>query len=191
MYNYLTTEELNRITAKSYKKDDVLFLENDICEYAGIVIKGQLIIKSYSLEGKEIIYNIINENEMFGNNLLFSNEPLYKGNVVALKDTNVALIDKEHLLEILKNNDDFLMAYLAKQANNTKNLNEKIKLLSFSSAEERFLYYLKSHSNVIKYNTVTSLAKELSLQRETLSRLLSRLEKNNIITITENEIKRS
>ena len=63
-----------------------------------------------------------------------------------------------------------------------------IKLLAIDSAKERLLFYLHVNKNIIEYDSITSLARKLFMQRETLSRLLSQLEKENIIKRIDSRI---
>lgn len=165
---------------KKYSKGTIVFPEDEECKYVVIVIRGTVQIVSYSLSGQEIVYNEIKENGLFGNNLLFSEKPYYKGNVIAKTDCEILLYNKVNLLNILQNNECFLSNYLSIQADFAKKLNGTIKLLSIASAEERFLYYLKENSP-LKYVSVTSLSTSLFLTRETTSRLISKLEKEGII----------
>lgn len=173
----LTKEEKNYIKYLDIKKGNIIFKEEEICKYLGVVMKGEISISSFSYNGKEIMYNKINKNEMFGNNLLFSKEPLYRGDVIALSDTHLALIDKNDLLRIFHDNESFLKEYLKLSSDFSKRLNAKIKLLSITSVEERFLYYVFINNNIVYYKSITNLAKEINVERETLSRLLSKLEK--------------
>ena len=149
LLNILNEREKSNITYKRISKNEILFNENEKCKYVGIVIQGELIISSYSYNGNEIIYNILEDNDIFGNNLLFSTSPFYKGNIIAKKDTLIALLDEENLLNILSSNKVFLKEYLKIQSDNAKQLNQTIKLLSFINAEERFLYYLTIISFII------------------------------------------
>ena len=160
-----------------------MFEEDSICNNIGIVIDGRLSINSYSYNGKEIIYSLIDENELFGHNLLFSSSPLYKGNVIALKDSKIALISKDSLIYLLQNNKSFLYQYLEILNNNAKSLNSKLKLLSFDNAIDRLLYFLYQNNNEITINSITELANRLFLRRESLSRCISRLKKENIINV--------
>lgn len=191
MNKLLTNEEIAKLKIKDFKKDDVLFRENDICHYVGIVETGELIIRTINDEGKELIYAKVKEGQLFGNNLIFADDKKYKGDVIASKDGTVLLINEKTMLEILQNNNKFLSSYLNEQANIVKDLNSKIKLLSKDSAKERFLFYLKEHNNHIEYDSITSLSKEIGIQRETLSRLISKLKKENIVIQIENIIKRA
>lgn len=188
IYDLLTNKEKERVKHLKFKKDDILFREGDYCHEIGIVIKGVVSISSYSYQGIEMNYNTIVPGGIFGNNLIFSSDPIYRGNVISKLDTELVLINKETLIEILQNNKTFLLAYLEKQSDFGKTLNNKIKILSFHLAEDRLLYYLNSHNGRVKIRSVTSLAEELNLTREVLSRLLSKLEKENLIRRNGNEI---
>ena len=181
MYNLLNPKEKEKLTIVDIKKDQLLFHENEVCVSVALVISGQIIIRSIDLNGKEIIYNIINEGGIFANNLLFSNDKRYKGDVIATQKSKVALLSEDNLIEILMNNEIFLRTYLSVQAENIKQINFMVKLLSLDSARERFIYYLEYHHRLIEIESITRLSKELSLTRETLSRLISSLIKEKII----------
>ena len=181
MYNLLNPKEKEKLTIVDIKKDQLLFHENEVCVSVALVISGQIIIRSIDLNGKEIIYNIINEGGIFANNLLFSNDKRYKGDVIATQKSKVALLSEDNLIEILMNNVIFLRSYLSVQAENIKQINFMVKLLSLDSARERFIYYLEYHHRLIEIESITRLSKELSLTRETLSRLISSLIKEKII----------
>ena len=177
----LSKEEQKLVNVKTAKSGEFLFREGELCSTISIVVSGQVKISSMHYSGSEVIFNVLENGEMFGNNLLFSDNPFYKGDVIALKDSMIVSINKENLENILQSNKEFLIAYLNIQSNFGKKLNSTIKLLSFSSAEERFMFYLKESNNEIKYHSVTELADLLHLKRETLSRLLTKLEKENVI----------
>lgn len=181
LLDLLTEEEKKSVIYKKLQKDEILFLEDGICNSIGVIIDGHIDIVSYSFSGKEMVYNSLEKNDVFGNNLLFSDSPRYKGNVISKEKSIVGLINKETLLHLLKSNEKFLVEYLKIQSNFGKSLNAQIKLLSLDNALERFQYYLFSNNNEIHYKNVASLAKTLHLERETLSRLLSKLEKEGVI----------
>ena len=184
----LTKQEQSLLEVKSLNKGQVLFREGELCSKVSIVVSGQVKISSMNYSGNEVIFNISENGDMFGNNLLFSDNPYYKGDVVALKDSIIVSIKRENLENILQCNKDFLISYLNIQSNFGKKLNSTIKLLSFSSAEDRLLFFLKENNKTIKYHSVTELADLLHLKRETLSRLLTKLEKENVVTRSPHSI---
>ena len=178
----LSPEEQKQVVFHRLERNETLFHENDLCEAIGIVIRGQIDIVSYLENGREILFNSLGPGGIFGNNLLFSSDRRYKGDIVAVEDCEVALIFKDVLLDIIRQNSSFLEEYLKIQSDFSKRLNERIRLLSISSARERFLYYLHARHNVIRFDAIGKLARELFLSREALSRLLSELKKENKIT---------
>ncbi len=186
----LSNKEKKTLIIKSLKKDDILFYELDLCECIGIILEGSVNITSYLEDGKQIIYNIINKDGIFGNNLLFSSNPYFKGDIQANCDTKIALIYKNNLIKLLQSNEQFLIEYIKHQSNFAKQLNSRIKLLSIDNAEERFYYYLHENNNIINIESVSELSRNLNLQRETVSRLLSKLIKENKIIKTKNIIRR-
>lgn len=177
----LSKDEKKLLEVKSLKKNEILYREDDKCESVSIVVSGEVKISTTSFEGQELIYNILHKNDVFGNNLIFSDEPFYKGDVIATKESTIVIIKRENLIQLLQSNKEFMISYLNTQSNFSKKLNSTIKLLSYTSAEERFRFYLFNNNGKIQYKSVSELASILHLQRETLSRLLTKLEKENVI----------
>ena len=177
----LTKEEQKLIQVKSAKPGEFLFREGELCSAISIVVSGQVKISSTTFSGKELVFNTLDRNEIFGNNLIFSDNPFYKGDVRAVKDSMLVIISKDNLLTLLQCNKEFLINYLNVQSNFGKRLNSTIKMLSFNSAQERFMFYLHEQNGEIEFHSVTDLADILHLSREVLSRLLSKLEKENVI----------
>ena len=178
----LSFEEKKLIKIIHFKIGEILFYENDICESVGIVVDGEIKISSMTFEGNEIIYNTLTKGSIFGNNLLFSSDNKYRGDVRGVTKGTLYLINKNNLIKLLMSNESFLIEYLAIGSTFSKSLNTKIKLLSFTNAKERFLYYLFIHNNKITIKSVTDLAHELYLTREVTSRLISSLIKENVIS---------
>lgn len=185
----LTAQEKENLIAKKVMKNTTIFHEGDHCSSIGIIKTGHVVISSFSLTGKEIIYNSLYDNQMFGNNLIFSSDPYYKGDVIAKDNSEIIFINKEQLITLLTKNKNFLNIYLMYESDFAKKLNATIKLLSFDSAYERFLYYMEINNNYIKIKSITSLANILQLSRETLSRLIHKLKKDNNIIITNKNIR--
>lgn len=193
--NCLNSFELLRTKTVEYKKDSILFDEDEKCELIGIIESGQVEISTYLSNGEKVIYNTLNIGDIFGANLVFSSEPYYKGSVVATSDCRVRIIGKNDLKIILQQNDKFLENFLQIQSNFTKKLNYKIKLLSMNSAVDRVMFAISSQKNKeLRFKSVTALADSLGLTREATSRTISKLEKegkillkNKIISLKNSE----
>ena len=181
LLNILSKEEHKLVKGYQVAKNNVIFHEGDVCETIGIIISGKVDIISYSFEGKELLINSLKAGEIFGNNLIFSSEPVYRGDVIAQEKSVIAIINKENLVYLLQNNKDFLNLYLKAQSDKAKILTSRIQLLSLVNAEERLFYYASKNDSVIVYKNVTTLAATIGVQRETLSRLLTSLIKRHLI----------
>ena len=171
-----------------YRPNEIIFNEDDKCDEVGVLIKGKIKIASFLENGKELIYNEIVPGEMFGENLIFSSHPYFRGDVIAEENSIVVLIARNELLKLLQEDQEFLLAYLNKQSDFGKSLNLKIKILTFNNADERILYFLDMHDGEVEFKSITRLANELYLSREVLSRTLHRMEKENLIIIRDKKI---
>ena len=179
--NVLSKKEHQMVKGYQIAKGNVIYHEGDVCENIGIIVSGKIDIVSYSFQGKEMLINSLKAGDIFGNNLLFSSSPIYKGDVIAKEKAVVAFINKENLLYLLQNNKEFLNLYLNIQSDFGKSLNARIQLLSFPNAEERLFYYASKNNGVIEFKNVTTLANTIGVQRETLSRLLTSLVERHLI----------
>ena len=179
--NVLSKKERQLVKGFQIVKGSTIYHEGDVCESIGIIISGKVDIVSYSFAGKEMLINSLKVGEIFGNNLLFSSTPIYKGNVIAKEKCVIAFISKENLVNLLQNNREFLELYLKAQSDFGKSLNARIQLLSFPNAEERLFYYASKNNGIIEFKNVTTLAATIGVQRETLSRLLTNLIERHLI----------
>ena len=181
LLNVLSKKEHQMVKGYQIAKGNIIHHEGDVCENIGIIISGKIDIVSYSFGGKELLINSLKSGDIFGNNLLFSSSPVYRGDVIAKEKCVVAFINKENLIYLLQNNREFLDLYLNIQSDWGKSLNARIQLLSFPNAEERLFYYASKNNGVITFKNVTTLAATIGVQRETLSRLLTNLIERHLI----------
>ena len=181
IFNILSKDEISLWRKRELPKEGILFKQGEECSEVGLVDEGQLVISSYSYGGKEIVYSLIGPGSMFGNNLLYADDKRYKGNVVAKKKTTLYLIHKNNLMKLFASNPGFLEFFLSTASNKVKDLNARVRLLSFQVLEERLMFLIHENKGVLPYVSITSLASELGAERETVSRLISRLSKEGTI----------
>ena len=177
----LSKKEHKLVNGYQVTKNSIIAHEGDVCENIGVIVSGKIDIVSYAFKGKEMLLNSLKAGDIFGNNLIFSSDPVYRGDVIAKEKCVIAFINKENLVFLLQNNQDFLKLYLQAQSDFGKSLNARIQLLSFTNAEERLFYYASKNGNVIIFKNVTALAAQIGIQRETLSRLLTSLVNRHLI----------
>ncbi|MDD4104199.1 MAG: cyclic nucleotide-binding domain-containing protein, partial [Bacilli bacterium] len=83
LLSLLTPSERKLIRQEEFTRGQIIARENDECMEVGFVIEGEIVISSYTYHGEEVVYNMLSDNDMFGNNLLLSSDPHYRGNIIA------------------------------------------------------------------------------------------------------------
>ena len=187
IYTYLSKEELDTYTyIKVYKAKDVVFNEESDCHVIGMIESGQINVIELTYTEKEETITILKDKAYFGDILAFSNDNRYLGHGICFKRTIVRYVTKDNILKLFKTNFKFLEAYLMLISTKALNLKQENKLFKHKNIEDRLIYYFKIESNrfnssKICIDSVSNLARILSLPRPSVSRSLSKMEKKNII----------
>jgi len=156
---------------------EVLFNQGSKCKYVGFVLKGELTISTITYNDREEVISIIHEGEWFGNMLIYLDNPVFLGDVIANRLSTVVLLNKNELNSLLQTNKEFLEYYLKQMSYKGQEIKAQNKILQHTNLKDRLLYFLKMYSkdNVYKFKSMTLLAKELAMPRESLSRLIKTL----------------
>lgn len=178
---------------KKYQRGQVLFNEEENCKYAGYILNGQIKIVTSTYYEKEEIISVINQDEWFGNILIFTSKPYFLGTGIALTNVKVAYIDKPNLLTLCTQDQSFMnlfFEYNSEIAIATKN---QAKLFCHKNIRDRIIYHLntiskKTKSKIIIFESVQKLANELSIPRPSVSRELIKMENDNLIKKNHNII---
>ena len=187
IFDNLTNDELNTYTyLKSYKAKDVVFNEEQIGDVVGMVIYGQIDVIELTYTEKEETITILQNEAYFGDILAFSKHNRYLGHGICLKKTLIRYISKENLFYLFKTNYQFLASYLELLSTKALYIKQENKLFKHKNIEDRIIYYLKleqkqKNTKKIYIESVSNLARILSLPRPSVSRSLSFLEKKHII----------
>ena len=180
----------NQIKPIFYKSKDILFKEGDSCNFLCYILEGEIEITTSSYNGNQEVISIIKEHDFFGQYILFQDNGKYLGEVIANKPTKIIKISKDTLLNLMMNDKLFLDAYISLISNESFNIKQQVKLLSHKNALDRVIFYLENNSinNECHIDSVSSLAKNINLPRETVSRILSKLENTGFLIKNKNHI---
>ncbi len=102
---------INAVTTKrEFKKGEYLFHINDPATELFIVSKGQIKLLKTLANGNESIFAIIGKDSFVGAAFL---SPLayYRIDAIALEDTMVRSLTKQHFLKLIRNNPELMIAY--------------------------------------------------------------------------------
>lgn len=160
-------------TIKSYKNGEIIFFEDQPCECASIILKGSIYMSSM-YNDKEIKFNFLRKNSMFGHNLLFNQNLKYKAHIIAVGNTKILHLNKEEFLKSLQN-PNILEEYLKYMSWFTINDKEAIKILKIQKLEDRIFYILNTNKKVYRFKNISQFSILLGVSRETLSREITKL----------------
>ncbi|MCK5761467.1 MAG: Crp/Fnr family transcriptional regulator [Candidatus Izimaplasma sp.] len=183
-----TRIDIERIEIRDYPNNYSFAMESDISKSIGIVLEGRVLIKAYSLGGNNFTLNTIDEGQIFGDILIFSNEHnTFPGTLITQGKTKIALIPNNVFEKFLFNDNDLLRNFLRLLSDKSYALNYKSRLLGQDSVRDKILFYLFhqrriQNNKVVKLNmTKEELANQLFVQRPSLSRELARMKRDGLI----------
>lgn len=181
---------------KSFPKNHIIRHSETEVNVIGIIIKGLVYFSKCDINGNRIILSEIGAGKSFGESLTFTraqNSPII---ITAAKDTTVIFFPSKNILNQpcgYKYRDLILENVIRLLAEKVMLLQMKIDILSQKTTKEKLLLYFEyesktAGSNSFKINfSRDELADFLSLNSSALSRELSKMRDEGIITFKKNK----
>jgi len=184
LLNTLSAYEQKFLIKKNLPKDSLIHAQGDTCEVVDLLLNGEIVMSQYDIDGNIQTFNYLKAPSIFGNNLVNATEKRYLGDVTSTTKVTIYQISATHLHYLLLNNSEFLNCYLNIIADKSLEISKRLQVIAIQNARRRILSYLKMKmkDNAYHVKSLTSFALEISLPRETVSRLISKLQKEGIIT---------
>ena len=191
----LNDEELGYISEKmvsrQYDTGNYIFLEESDGEQCFLVVKGSVKITRLSKEGREVILAMLNQGDFFGEMSLLDGESR-SANVIALEKTEVLTLNRKDFLIVLHDYPKIAIQLLKELASRLRKSDRHIASLSLSDAEKRIALSIirfaddqgtirNGKVSISKIPIQQDIANMAGTSRETVSRALSVLEKENLI----------
>ena len=203
MFATLSDTELEEIASKlvvkNYRKDEVILWQDDTNAYMYLVLTGRVKVVATTEDGKEIIKAIHGAGDSFGELSLLDCKTS-PAEVVAMKETSAAIISKENFLKIIHTHEKVLDNLLHMFCVRLRESWERVEMVNFKNSEQRITMLLHqlagTHSEKVAEGTLLNirlthqtLASMSGLTRETVSRTLDSLQKDNFIKIHKGDRK--
>lgn len=123
LLKHLSRDRLKELATVTYldnfPRGGVIFQKGDPGDSMMAVVKGKVKICSHSMDGKELVLNIINQGGLFGEIALLDGEPR-SADAVALEDTDLLILDRSKFLPLLEGPELLkLIAVLCKRLRQT------------------------------------------------------------------------
>jgi CRP-like cAMP-binding protein len=177
--------------ARRYAKEDVVFHADESGDIFCLIKEGQVKVTMISPEGKEIILSMLGPGDFFGEMALLDDEPR-SATVIATEALEVVTIWRTDFLQILTENFSIAKKVLAELSKRLRNASNRIESLATMDVYGRlarfFLDLARDQGKVLDngYVAVTrpthqSIANMIGTSRETVSRLIHDLMKQNLL----------
>ncbi len=171
-----------RIT--SYNKAETVFVQGAPCEGLFVVLSGVVRLFKASQDGREHVVEVIRAGQSFAEAAVFADIP-YPVHADALGPCRLVFLPKEPYLAFLRAHPENLFAMMATLSARMHQLVVKVERLTLSDALQRVAGYLLDMADaqqVVRLDvTKATLASQLGLTPETLSRSLSTLQAKGLI----------
>lgn len=175
---------------KEYSKSDVFALAGDRVNHLMLVLDGTLIARMVSESGKYIQIDKIESGRIVAPAMLFATHNLFPVNVIPENNTSVFFMHRDSFLKAMHQNEKLLHNFIRIVSDINRFLSTKIHSLSLKTIRGKLAEYILQESEKQggkqKINLPMSkqeLADKFAIARQALSRSLSELEEEGIISI--------
>jgi len=160
--------------AKKFRKRQYFLQEGEICKYTSFIIKGAMRQYGVDEKGEEHIINLFIENWWASDRESLMNQTPSKYFIDAWEDTEVLLVKKTDLTNLV-DNISALTEWIRKLDTNSAIASQRRLSAAISlPAEERYYDLEKTHPEFLQRFPQHIIASYLGINRETLSRIRSR-----------------
>ena len=199
----MTDEDIKAIAEhcriKSFKKKNVIFLEDDSGSMLYLINSGRVKITKLNEEGNEVILTILGDGDYFGEMSLLDDHDR-NANAIAMDDVELLTVTKNEFVNLLINNPTLSLNLLKTFAIRLRVTDIRMKSFFLDDAQKKViitLYNLAEKMGVLierdmlikEVPNQTDLANLTGISRETLSRIINKFEINNIIERQNKNIK--
>jgi CRP/FNR family cyclic AMP-dependent transcriptional regulator len=189
-------EQIFRI--RSYRKNQVIFLEEEAGTYMYIVLAGKVKVTKSTQGGKESILAIHRQGDFFGEMSLLDGRTS-PATVAAMEDCRIAAIDATDFQRFLMTNEKVVRQIIQVLCARLRHVWAQIQSLSYSTAEARIRGEIRqlglkhgvadSRGIIIDLKvTHQEIAEMVGTSRETVTRTLARLQRGGIIKLENRRI---
>ena len=201
LFQELNPDEQGQIAVGTHKvsidKGGMLFNKGDPVDGFYIIVDGRIKLSFISRDGKEYIAEIVGPLESFGEAVMCLEKP-YPVCAQALMDTTLLHISKDVVFKNIDQTPDFARKIITGLCTRLVDRVQALEFLTVYSSLQKVIGYLLREIEIAKpgneeadvllpVNKVT-LAAQLNLTPETLSRVLNKLTVEGLISVNGNAI---
>lgn len=197
LFHALNERQMERLCAhvslRTLRQGESLFEEGDKASHFYVLRSGQVKLYKLAPSGQEKVIEIVRPGQSFAEALMFLELPAYPLSAQALSDAELFVIRNKGFLELLGESVESCFHVMADISVRLRSLLNEIDALTLQNASLRlvnFLLYLvqeqESCEGCVEITLPAAkniIASRLSIQPETLSRILTNLSKEALISV--------
>lgn len=182
----------NSAPKKIYEKGDIIYYQGDFANSFYYLSKGKVNVFMTSPDGIEKTLNTAQNGEILGEAAFFDKMPRVSSAKAVLK-SEIVLIDRKNLIELIRQYPKLAMELLENQARRIRMLSSQIDSMTFLQADARIAqlllqYKIKDKNKTAVYLTHEEIGNMAGVSRVTVSKILNRFFKNGVIKTNYREI---
>lgn len=201
LFSSLSDKDIQEISSrmidKNFRKNEIILQAEDTNAYMYIIWSGKVKVVRTTEEGKEIFFAMHQAGDFFGEMTLIDGKTT-PASVIAIEPSEVSTISKQDFREIVTSHSEVGWSLLEILCSRLRHCYETIQLLNFNNATQRikmlFLilsdeYGEKSDEGITLNLKLThqNMSEMTGMTRETVTRVLDKMQKNKDITILKSK----
>ena len=185
IFKALTDQEIEKIVAisvlKKLSKENVLFYEGEMPKYFYALLQGYVKFYKTDLKGHEIVLHFFTKPVMMAEMPSLENIS-FRATAIAMRDnTEVLLIDRERFIELLQEDNDFSFYIIKSLTQKIRELEIAINRNLIYDAITKVCSFIIENPTDLETRKHLEIALILNMAQETLSRVLRKLKKLNVL----------
>jgi CRP-like cAMP-binding protein len=189
IFSNLNEQELKEIEPylirEKFKKKDQIFKEGDPSNWFYILIKGKIKLTKLSLEGKEIIVELISPSDFFGG-LAVLKGFAYPANAVTMEDSEILKISKVDILKLIDRFPSIMYEITSNLSIRVKEFHETLKSVALEKVESRIASLLVKLANKIgKRIDNDAVVIDMKLTKQDIAEMVGTTVETSIRTISK------
>jgi len=186
------------VVSRSFPRDNLIVLAEDEGDTLFVIVEGQVKVSIISEDGREIILAILGKGEFFGEMSLLDGKPR-SATVIAVENTELLALRRVDFLRLIERLPELAVKLLASLTARLRKADRKIESLALMDVSGRVASVLlqigeeigaETPKGTVVRNRPThqELANMAGTTRETVSRVLKRLEQQGYIAASGKDL---
>lgn len=189
--NGIDEDDISKIlkiaTRTTFSKGEQIYVQEGSYRGLFVTLKGEVRLYAHNKEGKEFLVKRLSDNKVFGESGKFNG--VYLESASAQSSLDCIFLPGKEFEEIVTNSPQLSKVFMTLLSRWLIDFYKRFQTLSYTNVTDRVKHFLISESEVVGSHVLDinlrrhEIASNIGVRPETLSRVLGKLEKENLIKI--------